>query len=115
MMIPRIGNSVLRNARSQLKSHSDPTYVASLSAFSRLLSSLAVLEQKDGKLLQGALGSVTAAQKLGGSVTGFIAGSNIKAVAEEAAKVKGIEKIIAVDNAAYDKVSPIYCLKDKHD
>ncbi|EPE31085.1 Adenine nucleotide alpha hydrolases-like protein [Glarea lozoyensis ATCC 20868] len=105
-MIPRIGNSVLRSARSQLKSHSGPTYVASLSAFSRLLSSLAVLEQKDGKLLQGALGSVTAAQKLGGSITGFIAGSNIKAVAEEAAKVKGIEKIIAVDNASYDKGLP---------
>jgi electron transfer flavoprotein alpha subunit len=46
---------------------------------------------------------VTAAQKLGGSITAFVAGGNIKAVAEEAAKVNGIEKIIAVDNAAYDK------------
>ena len=113
-MIPRIGCSVLRQARSQIKSSNGPTYLASFSAFSRLLSSLAVLEQKDGKLLQGALGSVTAAQKLGGSVTGFIAGSNIKAVAEEAAKVKGLEKIIAVDNAAYDKVCCIYCFESLH-
>jgi electron transfer flavoprotein alpha subunit len=55
-------------------------------------------------LNHGSLGAITAAQKLGGSITGFVAGSNIKAVAEEAAKVNGIEKIIAVDNAAYDKV-----------
>lgn len=103
-MISRSGTSVLRQARTQLRSTSGPTPVASLSALARLLSSLAVLEQKDGKLNHGSLGAVTAAQKLGGSITGFIAGSNIKAVAEEAAKVKGIEKIISVDNAAYDKV-----------
>jgi len=65
---------------------------------------LAVLEQREGKLNVSSLSAVTAAQKLGGSVTGFIAGSGIKAVAEEAAKVKGLEKIIYVENAAYDKV-----------
>ncbi len=47
---------------------------------------------------------MTAARKLGGSITGFIAGSGVKAVAEEAAKVDGMEKIIMVENAAYDKV-----------
>lgn len=50
------------------------------------------------------LAAVSAAMKLGGSVTGFVAGSNIKAVAEEAAKVEGLEKVIYVDNASYDKV-----------
>lgn len=103
-MIPRIGQSVLRQARTQLRRKSGPTAIASLSALSRLLSSLAVLEQKDGKLNHGSLGAITAAQKLGGSITGFVAGSNIKAVAEEAAKVAGVEKIIAVDNGAYDRV-----------
>ena len=103
-MIPRAGHSVLRQARTQLKRSTGPTPVASLSALARLLSSLAILEQKDGKLNHGSLGAVTAAQKLGGSIIGFVAGGNIKAVAEEAAKVSGIEKIIAVDNAAYDKV-----------
>ncbi len=48
---------------------------------------------------------MTAAQKLGEPVTGFVAGSNIKAVAEDAAKVEGIDKIIYVENGAYDKVS----------
>ena len=73
-------------------------------AFARLLSSLAVLEQREGKLQGSSLSSVTAAQKLGGSITGIVAGSNINSVAEEAAKVKGIEKIIMVENDAYDKV-----------
>lgn len=103
-MIPRVSHSVLRQTRTQLRSKAGPTPIASLSALARLLSSLAVLEQRDGKLNHGSLGAVTAAKRLGGSITGFIAGSNIKAVAEEAAKVAGIEKIIAVDNGAYDKV-----------
>ncbi|CAG8973350.1 hypothetical protein HYALB_00000113 [Hymenoscyphus albidus] len=106
MMIPRISNTVLRQARSQLGAPNRPVAVASLSAFARLLSSLAVLEQRDGKLNHSSLGAVTAAQKLGGSITAFIAGGNIKAVAQEAAKVSGIEKVIAVDNAAYEKGLP---------
>jgi electron transfer flavoprotein alpha subunit len=63
-----------------------------------------VLEQRDGKLNVSSLAAVTAAQKLGGSVTGLVAGSGTKAVAEETAKVKGLEKIIFVDSGAYDKV-----------
>ncbi len=105
-MISRAGTSVLRQVRSQLRNGNNPLPVASLSALARLLSSLAVLEQRDGKLNTGSLGSVTAALKLGGSVTGFIAGGNIKGAAEEAAKIKGVEKVIAVDNTAYDKVRP---------
>jgi electron transfer flavoprotein alpha subunit len=107
-MISRSGTSILRHGRTHLRSGPGRLPVASLSALARLLSSLAVLEQKDGKLNHGSLGAVTAALKLGGSVTGFVAGSNIKAVAEEAAKVKGVEKIISVDNGAYDKVSWSY-------
>ncbi|ERF69822.1 electron transfer flavoprotein subunit alpha [Endocarpon pusillum Z07020] len=69
----------------------------------RLLSTLAVLEQIDGKLNSGSLCAVTAGRKLGGSVTGFVAGSNVKVVAEQAAKGKGMEKVVMVDNGAYDK------------
>lgn len=75
-------------------------------ARSRLLSTLAILEQKDGQLNHGSLSAFTAAQKLGGSVHGFIAGANISSAALEAAKVNGVEKIITVDNAAYDKGLP---------
>ncbi|KAG4435687.1 hypothetical protein IFR05_008822 [Cadophora sp. M221] len=104
-MISRSGISVLRQARTQLRT-AGPAPVASLSALARLLSSLAVLEQKDGKLNHGSLGAITAAKKLGGSITGFVAGGNIKGAAEEASKVSGIEKVISVDNSAYDKQLP---------
>ncbi|KAK1961513.1 electron transfer flavoprotein domain-containing protein [Colletotrichum eremochloae] len=71
-----------------------------------LLSTLAILEQREGQLNHGSLSAVTAAKKLGGPIHGFVAGSNIKGVADEAAKVEGVEKIIAVENAAYDKGLP---------
>ena len=70
----------------------------------RLLSSLAVLEQRDGKLNHGSLSAITAAKKLGGPIHAFVAGGDIGPVAQEAAKVDGVEKIVAVNNAAYEKV-----------
>lgn len=70
----------------------------------RLLSALAILEQRDSVLNTGSLSAITAAQKLGGTVHGFVAGGNVKPVAQEAAKVEGVEKVIAVENGAYDKV-----------
>lgn len=95
------GRAAVGQAR---RSQAVPARLISPAALRRLLSSLAVLEQREGKLNQGSLNAISAAQKLGGSVTAFLAGNNIKAVADEAAKVEGVEKIIAVDNAAYDKV-----------
>lgn len=103
-MIPLARNSVLRAARSQIyptRAFNQPA----LSAFARLLSSLAVLEQRDGKLQNSSLAAIAAAQKLGGSVTAFIAGNGVKgSSAAEAAKIKGLEKVVAVDNEAYEKV-----------
>ncbi|KAF2205740.1 electron transfer flavo protein-like protein subunit alpha [Delitschia confertaspora ATCC 74209] len=98
-------HSVLRQARTHLRL-SQPSALPQYSALARLLSTLAVLEQKDGKLINTSLAAVSAGQKLGGSVTAFLAGSGVKAVADEAAKVKGIEKIIYVENGAYDKGLP---------
>ncbi|KAL2153362.1 hypothetical protein VTH82DRAFT_4517 [Thermothelomyces myriococcoides] len=93
--------------RPTLRNATTPTFAAgSPASLRRLLSALAILEQRDGKLNTGSLSAVSAAQKLGGTVHGFVAGSNIKPVAEEAAKVEGVEKIIAVDNGAYDKGLP---------
>lgn len=95
--------SVLRQARSQLRL-SQPVTVPQYTSFSKLLSTLALLEQKDGKLSNSSLVAISAGTKLGGSITAFVAGSGAKSVAEEAAKVKGIEKIVYVENASYDKV-----------
>ena len=82
-----------------------PALTLSAHARQRLLSTLAILEQREGQLNHGSLSAFTAAKKLGGTVHGFVAGSNIKPVAEEAAKVDGVEKIIMVENGAYDRVS----------
>ncbi|OAL47451.1 electron transfer flavo protein-like protein subunit alpha [Pyrenochaeta sp. DS3sAY3a] len=98
-------NSALRSARTQLR-QAQPIAVPQYSAFARLASTLAILEQKDGKLNPASLSAITAGTKLGGSITAFVAGSGVKSVAEEAAKAQGIEKIIYVDNAAYDRGLP---------
>lgn len=73
---------------------------------SNALSTLAILEQRDGQLNQGSLSAVTAGVKLGGSVHAFLAGSGVSTAAEQAAKVNGLEKIITVENGAYDKGLP---------
>jgi len=106
-MISRTVQTALRQVRCQSRT---TTPIGSLSALSRLLSSLAILEQKDGKLVHASLGAVTAAQKLGGSITAFVAGPNIQSVAEEASKVSGVEKVVSVDNAAYEKVCRVSSL-----
>ena len=102
-MICATRSSVLRQAASHVRPSRTFRFTQQ-SIFARLLSSLAVLEQREGNLQNSSLSSVTAAQKLGGSITGIVAGSGIKLVAEEAAKVKGIEKVIMIENGAYDKV-----------
>ena len=104
-MLPGTGQSVLRAARVQLRC-TFPYSSTQSSNLLRLLSSLAILEQKDGKLNSGSLGAITAAQKLGGSIAGFIAGKNIKPVAETAAKAQGLERVIMVDNEAYERGLP---------
>lgn len=68
------------------------------------MSTLAILEQRDGQLNHGSLNAFTAAKKLGGTIHGFIAGSNVSGAAQEAAKVDGVDQIIKVENEAYEKV-----------
>ncbi|PKX90677.1 electron transfer flavoprotein subunit alpha/FixB family protein [Aspergillus novofumigatus IBT 16806] len=103
-MIPIARHSALRAVRSQFqpsRAFNQPT----ASALARLLSTLAVLEQRDGKLQNSSLSAIAAAQKLGGSVTAFVAGAGVKGTAAaEAAKIKGLDKVVAVENDAYEKV-----------
>ncbi|RPA94512.1 electron transfer flavo protein, alpha subunit [Choiromyces venosus 120613-1] len=72
----------------------------------RLLSTLAVLEHKEGKVSAQSFPVVTAASKFGGPITVFLAGSDSKKVAEQAAKLNGVEKVIYASNSAYDKGLP---------
>lgn len=70
----------------------------------RFSSSLAVLEQRDGTLQHASLSAITAAQAVGGPIIGFIAGNSVMKLAEEAAKIKALSKIIVVENGGYEKV-----------
>lgn len=70
----------------------------------RCLSSLAVIEQRDGNIKNASLSAITAAQNLGGSVTALVAGGDVQSVAETVAKVKGVNKVIVINNTAYEKV-----------
>ncbi|OQO07061.1 hypothetical protein B0A48_07627 [Cryoendolithus antarcticus] len=97
-------SSLLRGAQTCLRQQH--RMLAREATLRRLASTLAVLEQRDGKLNMSSLAAVSAAQKLGNNVHAFVAGGNIKAVAEAAGKVEGIEKVVYVDNAAYDKGLP---------
>lgn len=74
-----------------------------------LQSTLAIFEQRDGQLNLGSLSAVTAAKRLGGPIHGFVAGGNIQGAAGDASKIEGLEKVIAVDNSAYDKASSDQC------
>lgn len=83
-----------------------PLFRREQARFSRcLLSTLAILEQRDGQLVNGTLSAFTAAKKLGGPVHGFVAGASVGDAAKQAAKVDGVEKVITVENKVYEKVS----------
>ncbi|GAB7337100.1 hypothetical protein MBLNU457_g2500t1 [Dothideomycetes sp. NU457] len=99
-------HSALRQARTTCLRSTRPVTISREATLARLLSTLAVLEQREGKLNMSSLAAVSAGMKLGGSITGFVAGSNIKAVAEEASKVEGLEKVIYIENGDYDKGLP---------
>ena len=64
--------------------------------------SILVIAEHDNKALNGAtLNVVAAAQKIGGDITVLVAGSGVQAVADQAAKVAGVSKVLLADNAAY--------------
>ena len=61
-----------------------------------------VIAEHDGKALAPAtLNTVAAAAKIGGDINVLVAGQGIGAVAEAAAKIAGVAKVLMADNAAY--------------
>jgi electron transfer flavoprotein alpha subunit len=64
--------------------------------------SILVIAEHDNKALNGAtLNVVAAAQKIGGDITVLVAGSGAQVVADQAAKVAGVSKVLLADDAAY--------------
>ncbi|MED5610737.1 FAD-binding protein [Pseudomonas sp. JH-2] len=62
---------------------------------------LVIAEHNNGVLGAATLNTVAAAQKIGGDVVVLVAGQNVGAVAEAAAKIAGVAKVLVADNAAY--------------
>lgn len=64
--------------------------------------SILVIADHNNQVLNGAtLNVVAAAQKIGGDITVLVAGYGAQAVADAAAKVAGVSKVLLADNAAY--------------
>ena len=61
-----------------------------------------VIAEHDNKALNAAtLNVVAAAQKIGGDITVLVVGSGAQAVADQAAQVAGVSKVLLADDAAY--------------
>ncbi|WP_033067852.1 electron transfer flavoprotein subunit alpha/FixB family protein [Thalassospira australica] len=65
------------------------------------MSILVIAEHDNTELKGGTLNTVAAAQKIGGDITVLVAGENCRGVADAAAKVDGVSKVLVADNAAY--------------
>ena len=65
--------------------------------------SVLVYAEHDNKSLKAeTLKTVAAAQAMGSDITLLVAGHQCQSVAEEAAKVNGVSKVLIADNAAYE-------------
>ncbi|MEE2731796.1 MAG: FAD-binding protein [Pseudomonadota bacterium] len=65
--------------------------------------SVLVYAEHDNASLKGVtLNTVAAAQAIGGDITVLVAGSGCAAVAEAAAKIAGVSKVLLADDAAYE-------------
>ncbi len=66
------------------------------------MSVLVYAEHDNENLKAETLKTVAAAQAMGGDITILVAGHNCQAVAEQAAKVSGVSKVLLANNAAYE-------------
>ena len=65
------------------------------------MSALVLAEHDNAVLKDATLAAVTAAGQLGGEVHVLVAGENTRSVAEAAAQVAGVTKVLLADDAAY--------------
>jgi electron transfer flavoprotein alpha subunit len=66
------------------------------------MSTLVIAEHDNSSLKPATLSTIAAAQALGGDIDILVAGGNCSAVADQAAAVGGIGKVLLADNAAYE-------------
>jgi electron transfer flavoprotein alpha subunit len=65
------------------------------------MTNLVIVDHDNSAVKSATLHTVTAAQKIGGDTHLLVAGHNCKAVADAAAKIPGIAKVLLADDAAY--------------
>jgi len=66
------------------------------------MSTLVIAEHDNSSLKPATLSTVAAAQALGADIDILVAGGNCAAVADQAAAIAGIGKVLLADNAAYE-------------
>ena len=67
---------------------------------------LVIAEHNNATLNAATLNTVAAAQAIGGDIAVLVAGAGCSAVADAAAKVAGVSKVLLADNAAYGHQLP---------
>jgi electron transfer flavoprotein alpha subunit len=65
------------------------------------MSVLVIADHDNAALNPATLNTIAAAQAIGGDIHVLVAGSGAQAVADEAAKVAGVSKVLLADDAAY--------------
>lgn len=67
---------------------------------------LVLAEHDTASLAPATLNTVAAAQQIGGDIHLLVTGAGVAAVAQAAAKVAGVSKVLVADNAAYEHQLP---------
>jgi electron transfer flavoprotein alpha subunit len=65
------------------------------------MSILVIAEHDNSSLKQATLSVIAAAKEIGGDIDVLVAGENVGAIAEAAAKADGVNKVLVADNAVY--------------
>ncbi|KAG1145339.1 hypothetical protein G6F37_011118 [Rhizopus arrhizus] len=97
-MFPSIPSRIALQTRSAL--------VRRLYSTGAGVSSLLYVEHKDGAISGATLNALTAAKKLGGSITALVAGDAPEGVAEQVAKLEGVSKVLTAKESAYANALP---------
>ncbi|MEL6060288.1 MULTISPECIES: electron transfer flavoprotein subunit alpha/FixB family protein [unclassified Methylobacterium] len=66
------------------------------------MTTLLFVEHGNGQIKDGTLKALTAAKEIGAPIHALVLGSGSKAVADLAAKLDGVEKVLVAEDAAYD-------------
>ena len=66
------------------------------------MTTLVIAEHDSNALKAGTLNAITAGLKIDNAVDVLVCGKEISSVAEAASLIKGVSKVISVDNAMYE-------------